>query len=121
MNNLDSLGVYDTWIQLFLDGELVWSTRRIWNANSLVLWKMVYKFVEAWDFMVYWRGSMMIGASPREFIKEINQYRYKVEWLALDINRSLRMNIIDVDIIGNPLDIIMKDLIRTYHGSTMNL
>ncbi|PKY14948.1 hypothetical protein RhiirB3_427058 [Rhizophagus irregularis] len=33
----DSLGVYNTWIQLFLDEELIWSTRRIWNANSLVL------------------------------------------------------------------------------------
>ncbi|RGB41600.1 hypothetical protein C1646_751892 [Rhizophagus diaphanus] len=35
--------------------------------------------------MVYWRRSM-IRASLREFMKE----RYKTEWLAFDINRSLR-------------------------------
>ncbi|CAG8765868.1 21102_t:CDS:1, partial [Rhizophagus irregularis] len=48
------------------------------------------------EYLVYWRGSM-IGKSPREFMKEINQYRYKAEWLALEINRSMNIAVVDID------------------------
>ena len=43
-------------------------------------------------------------------MKEINQYRYKAEWLTLEINRSLRINISKVDIDWkSSLDIVMKE------------
>lgn len=32
----------------------------------------------------YWR-EIMIEESPREFVKNLNQYKYKAEWLSLDI------------------------------------
>ncbi|PKK59586.1 hypothetical protein RhiirC2_794639 [Rhizophagus irregularis] len=31
---------------LFEDDELQWGTRRIWNVNSIGIWKMVYNLVK---------------------------------------------------------------------------
>lgn len=43
-------------------------------------------------------------------MKKLNYLTYKAEWLALDINRSFRLNIVDVDIDWlRSLNIIMKD------------
>ncbi|CAB4402724.1 unnamed protein product [Rhizophagus irregularis] len=99
----DRFNVIKKVFQLFLDEELIWSMRReefrycgsiASNDDKDKIFININNDVE-WEYMVYRRGSM-IRTSP---MKEINQYRYKAEWLTLDINRSLRMNIVDVDIV----------------------
>ncbi|PKC10785.1 hypothetical protein RhiirA5_413919 [Rhizophagus irregularis] len=43
---MDSLVVVNIWRTLFLEDELKWETRKIWNINSIGLWKMMYRFVK---------------------------------------------------------------------------
>lgn len=62
-----------------------------------------------WEHLVFWRG-MPIKQNPSDFMKNVNRLRYKAEWLTLDINRSFRLNIPDIDIVWmSSLDIIMKE------------
>jgi hypothetical protein len=62
-----------------------------------------------WEYMVYWRG-ILIKESAQEFMKKINYLRYKAEWLALDINRSFRLNTFDSNIDWvRSLNIIMSE------------
>jgi hypothetical protein len=130
---------------LFETDTLTWSTRRIWDIKSIVLWKLLYKFIKdnnlnvlifkvkshsnnvgnevadslcklelletnyqfmteikidaslTWEYMVYWRG-ILIKEGAREFMKKINYFRYKAEWLALDINRSFCVNMSNISI-----------------------
>ncbi|PKY27502.1 hypothetical protein RhiirB3_443247 [Rhizophagus irregularis] len=55
-------------------------------------------------------GISSYNDKDKIFINSDNDVTYKAEWLALEINRSLRMNIAEVDIDWkSTLDIIMKE------------
>ncbi|PKY62988.1 hypothetical protein RhiirA4_490585 [Rhizophagus irregularis] len=86
---MDSLVVVNIWRTLFLEDELKWEARKIWNINSIGLWKMI--------FMMYWKGKL-VRKSSKEFMKKYNQCKFKADWLVLEINRSLRMHIVEIDI-----------------------
>ncbi|PKK63287.1 hypothetical protein RhiirC2_789128 [Rhizophagus irregularis] len=38
-----------------------------------------------WEYSVFWNNTI-VKSNPREFMKNINQLKYKADWLALDIN-----------------------------------
>lgn len=43
-----------------------------------------------WEYLPYWRGVLIIE-QPREFMKKLNQLKFKADWLSLmssNINRS---------------------------------
>ncbi|CAB5181157.1 unnamed protein product [Rhizophagus irregularis] len=46
---------------------------------------------------MYWKGKL-VRESSREFMKKYNQCKFKADWLALEINGSLRMHIVEIDI-----------------------
>jgi hypothetical protein len=63
----------------------------------------------SWEYLVYWRGEV-VRESSREFMKKVNQIRYKVEWLTLDVNRTLRLNLPDIIIDWKrSLEIIIRE------------
>ncbi|CAB4441736.1 unnamed protein product [Rhizophagus irregularis] len=62
-----------------------------------------------WEYMTYWRG-LLINQNPREFMKEVNQIKYKAEWLVLDINRCSYIRD------GYRLGIVDGNYYLRYHG-----
>lgn len=59
--------------------------------------------------MTYWRG-LLINQNPREFMKEVNQIKYKAEWSVLDINRCSYIRD------GYRLGIVDGNYYLRYHG-----
>lgn len=63
-----------------------------------------------WEFLPYWRSNL-IKEKQRQFMKKMNQLKYdKADWLSLSINRSYRLNIMDIQIDWErSFEFIMKD------------
>ncbi|CAG8610557.1 21980_t:CDS:2 [Rhizophagus irregularis] len=59
--------------------------------------------------VTYWRG-LLINQNPREFMKEVNQIKYKAEWSVLDINRCSYIRD------GYRLGIVDGNYYLRYHG-----
>ncbi|GBC43037.2 hypothetical protein GLOIN_2v1811257 [Rhizophagus irregularis DAOM 181602=DAOM 197198] len=90
----DNMTVYKIWEQLFNREELIWSTRAIWNIQSIALWKLLNDMADAlsktgslenndnseifinindevtWEYLAYWK---------RILIKE-KEFRSDISW-----------------------------------------
>jgi hypothetical protein len=62
------------------------------NDNSKIFFNIDSEI--SWEYMMYWKGKL-VRESPRDFMKKYNQCKFKADWLALEINRSSRMHIVE--------------------------